>query len=413
MKRILTTLLALGLFALVSPAASADVTVTPVVSATGRATDNAGQRPDGAGARSDVVSDLGAGGSIYWSRPTAAIKLEALGEYERYLSQAVRNTYAGGGLDGKWRPDERTTFRSLLKASYAPDRYDPRVPYRLVISSPDPGDLPTFIRATTTKVQEDVSADRWYSETWRGHAEAEISSTKYSDRKAIGATPTALDPRVLQSRTVASLGAAGFRQLTEPAAVGLYGNYGHADYEKGPTVHQLEGGAVTEWNASERVVFKAKLGLNAIVVPGPQGVPTRMGWNGDVSLARNWERGSFAASAKQGTFLTSGAIPASNRREGRLDAMFRPFERVETSAWVEGAREHSMYSAFAATGTYTIWTAGGALGLHATEHTLIKLGYEHDQLATHGLVALPYRQNVVFFGITFTGGPFGDPPTTP
>src|SRR5206468_3718139 len=130
-------LLAIAALGLLPASALADVTVAPVVSATGRATDNAGQRPSGPGARGDLVSDVGAGGSIYWSRPTAAIRLEALGEYERYQSQAVKNTYASGGLDGKWRPDERTTVRSLLKASYAPDRYDPRVPYRLLASLPE------------------------------------------------------------------------------------------------------------------------------------------------------------------------------------------------------------------------------------------------------------------------------------
>src|SRR5687768_7904952 len=97
-------------------------------------------RSEEQGRRGDAIGDVSAGASLLWSRPTFAIRMQALGEYERYLSAAVRNTYAAGGLDGKWRPDERTTVRADLGASYSPDRYDPRVPYRLAVSALESGE---------------------------------------------------------------------------------------------------------------------------------------------------------------------------------------------------------------------------------------------------------------------------------
>ena len=392
--------------------AGADTTVTPVASAMGRATDNSGQRTGVQGRRQDVLTTLSAGGRIDWSRPTFAIRISALGEYERYLSAAARNTYASGGLDGKWRTDERTTVRSDLTASYAPDRYDPRVPYRVAIAAPEGTEIPPFVRATTTRAHAGLRWERWLTETDRLRLFSGASSVRYTDRRLVGPQPSALPPRSLESRAVFELGGEGLRQITEAGAAGFYTTGAGADYETGPNVFTAESGVMTEWNVTERWTATARSGMTYTTVPGDR-LPDRLGWGYEGVLTRLWTRGQLDASVKEGVHLTTGAIPAAHRREGRLAAQIRPFERLSADGWVAAARERSMFSAYHATGTFTQWNAGAALGFRATERTTVKLGYEHTRLDSSGLVELPFRSNVVFLGITFAGGGFGDPPANP
>ncbi len=406
-----TTAAAFAAFVLLAPAAAlAEVTVTPVVSATGRAMDNTGRRTEDQKPQSDVTTSASAGGQVLWSNPTAAVRLSALGEYERYLSAAVKNTYATGGLDGAWRPDERTNVRSAFNASYAPDRYDPRVPYRIAIASPDGSELPPFVRATTTRFTGSTRMERWLSEYTRGRVIGAYSSTRYTDRQTVGDQPTAIEPRQLQGRNVAEVGVEGLRKVTEIGAAGLYSRYANADYEAGPTAHTFESGALTEWAVEERWTFRATAGANYTRVPGEDGVPTRLGWTGEMALIRAYQRGSLELRGKEGHSFTSGAIPAANRREARLAGTFLPYEVLETSAWAGAAREKSLFAAYRATGTVDIYSAGASLGFRATESLTFKLGYEHNRLKSTGLAALPYQSNTVFFGFTFIGGPIGDAP---
>lgn len=404
--------LAAGVAATCVPAwAGAVTTVTPIVTVNARATDNAGRRPDTQDPREDVLTTVGAGGQVYWS-PTEilALRLGLLGEYERYLSAAVRNTYAAGGLDGSWRPDERSELRADVRASYAPDRYDPRVPYRLAIAAPDGGGLPPFVRATTTRVEGDARFERWVTERVRGRVETELSSTRYSDRRVAGEEPTSIDPRALEGRDVGSLAAEGLRSLTETWAAGVYGRYSMADYEVGPTAHSVETGVTTEWDVTEVWEARASAGANWVRVPGEQGVPTRLGWIGEARLTRSWELARLSFRGREGLHFTSGAIPAAHRREGRVEGAIQPWEQVEGMAWFAAARERSMFDAYRATGTATVLSTGASVGWRPQRSWMMRVGYEHARADTTGLVDLPYRSNLVFVGLTFTGGPFGDVP---
>ncbi len=393
--------------------ALADVTFTPTVTATAKATDNAGWRSPDQAPRKDAIGDLSAGASLLWSRPTLAIRMQALGEYERYLSAAVRNTYAAGGLDGKWRPDERTSVRGDLGASYSPDRYDPRVPYRLSLAALESGEaVPPFVRANTARVRGYARGERWYTETVRGRLSGEYVGYRYSERRAVG-TDVGLPERTLENRDSAEITAEALKQVLEPGALGVYALYGHADYEIGPTVHHVESGVTTEWEVTERWTFEARTGASWMRAPESSGLPTRLGWNARAALARTWLRGSLEASAREGVYVTSGVVPAAQRREGRLSGTFRPWERVETRAFVGAAREKSLYSAYRATGSYDLVTGGASLGFRATERSTLSLGWEHARLASKGLVEFPYTSNTVWLGFTFTGGPFFDPPVTP
>lgn len=409
MKRALTILAALAL-----PApALADLTFTPTVQATAKATDNAGLRSAQQGPQRDAIGNVSAGASLLWSRPTAAMRIQALGEYERYLSAAVRNTYAAGGLEGKWRPDERTTVRADLGASYAPDRYDPRVPYRLAIDALESGEaVPPFVRATTTRARSYLVGERWITETFRGRLAAEYVATRYSERQVVGGDGE-LPERALENRDAVELTATALKQVWEPGALGVYAVYGHADYEFGPTVHHVESGVTTEWDVTERWTFEARTGATWNRAPESDGLPTRIGWNGRAALSRTWLRGELEASIREGVYMTSGALPAAHRREGRLSGLFRPFERLETRGFVAAAREKSLYAEYRATGRYDLFTAGASLGFRTTERSTVSLGWEHARLASRGLVEFPYSSNTVWLGFTFTGGPFGDPPVTP
>lgn len=399
---------------LVTPSlALADVTVTPTVQATAKATDNSGMRSEEQGRRGDAIGDVSAGASILWSRPTFAIRTQALGEYERYLSAAVRNTYAAGGLDGKWRPDERTTVRGDLGASYSPDRYDPRVPYRLAVSALESGEAaPAFVRANTAKVRGYMRGERWVSETFRTRLAGEYVGYRFSERRAVG-TDVGLPPRSLENRDVVEIATEALKQVSEPGALGGYALYGRADYESGPTVHRVESGVTTEWEVTERWSFEARAGASWMRAPEAASLPTRLGWNARAGLTRMWLRGELEASVREGVYMTSGALPAAQRREGRLSGVFRPWERLETRAFVAMAREKSLYSAYRATGRYDLLAGGASLGFRTTERSTVSLGWEHARLVSTGLVEFPYTSNTVWLGFTFTGGPFGDPPVTP
>ncbi len=408
-KQIAAAVLALGL----ATPALADTTFTPSATIQGEATDNAGQRGPNQGARGDAITTLQAGGELLYSRPTFAWKFSALGEYERYLSAGVKNTWAAGGLDGKWRPDERTSVRSTSKASYAPDRYDPRVPYRLVAATPAGADLPLFVRATTMKGSEQIQADRWITEIVRGRAIGEFSALHFSDRRAVGPQSGAIPARVLQSRDAGRLELDGLRQLTEPWAVGLYGSGSRADYEAGPSVYTEELGGITEWNVSERMIFAAKLGGQYVQVPGPRGQPAHLGYSGEVSLKRFWERGQLELAAKDGVSVTTSSIPAAEEQTGRIAGTFLPWQMVEAGAYAAATREHSMYQVYRATGTATILSACTTLGWRFKEHWTAKLGFDHTRQTATGLVEIPYQANTVYLGITFAGLSFGDPPANP
>src|SRR5207245_614802 len=135
-------------------------------------------------------------------------------------------------------------------------------------------------------------------------------------------------------------------QVSEPGALGAFARYEHADYEAGPAAHELVSGATAEWSWSERGKLAAKAGPDFVVVPGPGGVPPRAGFRTEAVASHGWGRGSLAASGKVGDFLTSGFLPASNRRELRLDGSFLPREPLEAKAFLELAREDSQHPAF-------------------------------------------------------------------
>lgn len=394
--------------------AFADVTFTPEVASSAERTDNAGQRSPGEGVRGDTITTARAGGELLFSHPLWAVRATALGEYERYLSADVRNTWATGGLEGIWHPDETTRVRSKLRASYAPDRYDPRIPYRLIALGTPAADLPLFVRATTLDVDETAMGERWITELVRGRVTAEWSSRRYSDRRGVGSTAATAVPAVaLQSRTAAIVGGELARKFTETALVGGWISGARADYEAGPSAYTTEGGGLFEWEAGERTSFAARAGGQFVAVPGPGGVPPHLGWEGALSLRHDWLTGSAEVEAKDGVSVTTSALPAAEEQTARLVARWLPFEHVETSAYAAATREHSAFAVYRATGTATILSAGGALGWRMTRSFTARIGFDHVRQDSRGLVEIPYRANTAWIGITFTGRAFGDPPALP
>jgi hypothetical protein len=402
---------ALSAATLATTYASADTSFIPKAALTGLATDNAGQRSTTEGTRGDTLSTAQAGGQLLYSQPLYLVKLDVLGEYERYMSAAVKNTYAAGVLDGSWRPDERTRLRSTARSTYAPDRYDAQVPYRLGISSPTGTGLPLFVRATSTQWSEVLFGERDLTERTRGRVIAEVTGTKYTNRRAIGPEPGAIPARMLQSRNAALLELTGLHQVTEYGAAGLYGQYSRADYEIGPSVHTVDAGALTEWNVSDKLLFTARAAAEYIRIPSdPVREPARVGWSGGLSITRSWERGDVLLLAKEGVSLVTASLPAAETREARLAGSVLPYERVEAGAYAAIAREHSMFAAYKATGTATVISAGGSVGWRFGPSWTARLGFDHARQTSAGLVAIPYDVNTVFVGLSFVGLALGDPP---
>lgn len=389
--------------------ASAATSFTPAAYAGGRTTDNAGDRPEGLGTRTDTTATAGIGGRFVLSRPIWSLRVEGLGEYERYLSAGVRNTLATGGLDGRWRPDERTYVRSLTRASYAPDRFDPRVPYRLALAAPAGQELAPFIRATTTRLSEHLTVDRRLTEVHRLRLRGLLSSTRYSGRELADQPGTPLDPIVLQSRTVTELGAETLRQLAETIEVGVFGEAARADYEVTRDAYTAASGAVVEWNVVERVALRARAGASWLTVPGADSIPDRLGWTGDLSLIRSWQLAEVELLAREGHFLADAHIPAGRRRDGRLTVRATPLERLSMEAWGGMGWEQSQHSAYHATGSSRVLQAGGALGWRLTEHLTARAGFEHTRVDVTGRVDLPFESNVFHLGMSFGGWSFGSP----
>lgn len=402
-RKIATVLLAL------TPApALAAASFTPVAEVRGHATDNAGNRPEEFGPQRATTATAAAGGRMVWSRPVWSIRLEGLGEYERYLSANVRNTGASGGLDGKWRPDERTFVRSTARASYAPDRWDPRVPYRLAIAMPAGDDLPPFVRATTTRVTEQLLFERRATEAWRVRALGGFSSTQYEDRRFGEPDGAPFDARLMQGRTVYEAGMESLWAMRETVEAGFYGGGSRADYEVTRDAYTSSAGALVEWKIEERLTFRARTGPDWTSVPGSD-LPDRYGFTADALLIRRWTLAEVELMGRDGVFLADATIPAARRSDGRFTVRARPFERLSVEAYAGAGMERSMYEGYHETGSARSGIAGTSLGWRMTEHLTAKAGYQYSAVETTGRSDLPHRSNTVFVGMSFTGWSFGSP----
>lgn len=392
-----------------SPAiAVAGASFTPVVEVGGRATDNAGDRPEELGPQSSMTANGSAGGRLIVSQPLWSMRLDALTEYEQYLSAPVRNAGATGQLDGRWRPDERTYVRSRGRLSHSPDRWDPEVPYHLAIASAPGDEMPAFIRATTTRWSEKVQVDHRATETWRVRARGGVSATRYGDRHLGDVDAARLDPRVLQSRTVLELGTESLWATRENVEIGLFAEESRADYEVTPDTWNTRAGGVMEWNIFERLSFRARTGPDWTTVPGSS-LPDRWGFTADASLIRKWTLVELEVSGREGMFLADASIPAARRTVGRFTVRALPFERISLEAWAGGGLERSLYERYHATGTARTTTAGTTLGWRMTEHLTARAGYQYSSVDATGRVELPYRSNTIFFGLSLSGWNFGTP----
>lgn len=400
-------LAATGLF--VPDSASAAAAFTPTAYAGGRTTDNAGDRPPELGTRSDTTATAAVGGRLVISRPIWSIRVEGLGEYERYLSAGVRNTLATGGLDGRWRPDERTLVRSVARASYAPNRFDPRVPYRLALATPVGQEVAPFVRATTSRVTEDLSVERRLTEVNRLRGYGFLSDTRYSARRVGDDTEERLDPIVLQARTVYQLGAETLWQTVETMEAGVFGEGSYGDYEVTSNVYTAATGAVLEWNVEERIELRARAGATWMTIPDEETIPDRLGWTGDIALTRRWQVTEIELLAREGQYLADAHIPAARRRDGRLTLRTRPLERLTVELWGGAGWEASQHSAYHAKGTSRTFIAGAAAGWRLTEYLTARAGFEHSEVEATGRADLPFESNVFHLGMSFGGWRFGSP----
>jgi hypothetical protein len=385
--------------------AAASASLTPVGEAGGRATDNAGDRPDELGRNSAVTATAAAGARLVISQPLWSLRMEGLGEYERYLSAPVKNTGASGGLDGKWRPDERTFVRSLSRVSYAPDRFDPRVPYRLALTVPAGQELPPFVRVTTTRISEGLTLEHRLTEAQRFRVFGQWTDTRYSDRR-VG--DEAFEPVLMQGRSVLELGGESLWETRENVETGFYAEGSRADYEVTNDAYTASTGAVVEWNIVERLQFRARTGPDFTTFAGTD-LPDRWGIGANGSFLYRWTLAEIELAGREGMFLADATIPAARRREGRLTFRATPFERLSMELFAGAGAEKSQYAAYHATGSARLLTAGGSLGWRLTERFTARAGYQHTDVATSGRSDLPYESSMVFAGISFTGWSLGSP----
>jgi len=405
----MSSLRAIAMLLAFSPAlAAASTAFTPVVEAGGRATDNAGDRPVQMGPRSAVTANGAAGGRLVFSQPIWSLRLEGLGEYEQYLSAPVRNTGASGAADARWRPDERTYVRSITRGSHTPDRWDPRVPYRLAISAAPGEDLPPFVRVTTTRWSERLMFEQRASEILRMRLSGGVSDTKYDDRRLAGPAGGRFDARLLQGRTVWELGAESLMAARENVEVGLYADGARADYEVTTDAYTGSAGAVMEWTVVERLSFRARTGPDYTTVPGSN-LPDRWGYTAEAALVRRWTLAELELSGREGVFLADATTPAARRTDGRFTVRAQPFERLSFEVFAGAGMERSTYERFHATGTARSATAGTSLGWRMTQYLTARAGYQYAAVETTGRSALPYHSNTVFVGLSFTGWSFGQP----
>ena len=388
--------------------AAASASFTPVVEAGGRATDNAGDRPVEMGPRSAVTANGAAGGRLLFSQPVWSLRLEGLGEYERYLSANVRNTGASGVVDGRWRADERTFVRSIARGSYTPDRWDPAIPYRLAIAAAPGEDLPPFVRVTTTRWSERLLFDRRTSEVLRLRAIGGVTGTTYDDRRLAGPSAERFDARLLQGRTVWELGGESLWAARENVETGLYASGARADYETTRDAYTGSAGAVMEWMAEERVSFRARTGPDWTTVPGSN-LPDRWGYTAEAALVRRWTLAELELSGREGVFLADATTPAARRTDGRFTVRAQPFERITFEAFAGAGMERSTFAAYHATGTSRSAIAGTSLGWRMTQYLTARAGYQYSTVETTGRSALPYQSNTVFVGLSFSGWSFGQP----
>ena len=401
------TLVLLGTLSM--PAAHAASYFTPRVEAGGMATDNAGERPDELGRRSDVTATASAGGRFVFSRPLWSVRADGMAEMEQYLSAAIRNVRATGAAVGKWRPDERTYVRTSTRASYSPDRYEPRVPYRLALETPAGEELSPFYRATTARWSQSVGLEHRRTERHRLGARLAVGGTRYSGRRLSGPDGEPIDERVLQSRTVWQLGGESLWALRETLDAGVFAEGARADYEVSRDAWTATAGGALEWRIAERLEVHLRTGPSWTTVPGSRHLPDRLGYTADASVIRRWVLAELELRGREGIYLADATIPAARRRDARLTLRLAPFERVTFEGWAGAGTETSQYEAYHATGTARMLTAGATVAWRVTEHLTARTGYEHTNVEASGRVELPFRSNVVFFGLSLGGWNFGSP----
>lgn len=392
-----------------SPAiAAASASFTPVVEAGGRATDNAGDRPVDTDRRSAVTATGAAGGRLLFSQPLWSLRLEGAGEYEHYLSTRVRNTGASGTLDGRWRADERTFVRSTARGSYTPDRWDPRIPYRVAITAAPDEELPPFVRVTTTRLSERLLVDRRATEVLRLRASGGITDTRVGDRRLSGPEGGRFEARLLQSRTVWELSGESLWAARENVETGLYADASHAEYEVTSDAWTGGTGIVLEWMAGERLSFRARTGPDWITLP-QSSLPDRFGYTAEAALVRRWPVAEIELGGREGVFLADATIPASRRTEGRVAVRAMPFERLSFEAFAAAGAERSTFAAYHETGTARRTAAGTSLGWRMTRYLTARAGFQRADVRSTGRAAVPYRSNTIFVGLSFTGWSVGQP----
>lgn len=406
----MNALRAIAMLLACSPAiAAASASFTPVMEAGGRATDNAGDRPAEMGPQSAVTATGAAGGRLVFSRPLWSLRLEGLGEYEQYLNMPVRNSGGSGAVEAKWRPEERTFVRSISRASYSPNRWDPRVPYRLAIAAAPGEDLPPFVQVTTTKWSERLLLQQAASEILRLRLNAGVAGTQYDDRRTAGpGRDASFDARILQGRTVWELGGESLIAASETMQGGLYVDGAHADYEVTRDAYTGSAGVVGEWLAGERFTFRARTGPDWTTVPGSN-LPDRWGYSAEAAFIRRWTLAELELSGREGVFLADATIPAARRTDGRVTVRAQPFERLSFEAFAGAGMERSTFAAYHETGTARSTMAGTSLGWRMTQYLTARAGYQYSAVQTTGRVDLPYQSNTVFVGLSFTGWSFGQP----
>ncbi len=380
-----------------SALAAADVRVSPAVSVSATSTDNAGQRPPDAGPVPESSASIDLGGRLAATLPTTRVGIEAVAGVEGRDGDRRAGTRVAATADADGRPTERGRWRFRGQASHAPDRHDPRIPYRLALAVPDGSSLPSFVRATTTRWMGRILVEDRPSEIVRARVIAAHTSLRYGDRRTDRGAP--IPARWMSGREVTELSTELLAVVSEPANAGLFATARRSGYEVGPTVTALETGSLVEWDVEGRTSVQARAGATWSHAPADH-LPPRLGWSASLVARRSSDRGHVELSFEEGVHLTLTAAPAARHREGRLSGTRSAGPRWELSGFAAAARERSLFARYHPLGEATIARVGAAGGFRFTERSTARLGWQSTRMTSDGRAYLPYDENLVFLSLT-------------